>query len=200
MGRWDLHGAIFPLLVKYGIQVDASVRPLHFFENRNDGPDHFDAPAEPYWISVRGKQLLEVPLTVTPLLPPLAYIPHGYAWGRKLRATLRHWGALPILPVEHPLWMMKMATNVHVNSGGSTLSIAWHSSDLMPGGNPRLADEAAVNRFVGKIGKFLDWLENNFAVSYVAVTDLKDVAVIQSRAGSGSGDWIWTPEPENAQR
>ena len=198
MGRWDLHGAVFPLLARRGIQVDASVRPLHSYESKNSGPDHFDAPADPYWIPVNGSRLLEVPLTVAPLFAPLAHIPHKYAWGRQLRASLRHWGALAILPVEQPLWLMKMAANLHVNSGGSTLSIAWHSSDLMPGGNPRLPDDAAVNRFLARIGQFLDWLESNFSVNYVTMTELKDRARIQAARCQRPADWIWAPETENA--
>lgn len=197
MGRWDLHRPIFPLLAKYGIQVDASVRPLYSCENKNDGPDHFDAPADPYWIPVNADRLLEVPLTVSPLLAPLANIPHKYGWGRKLRASLRYWGALPILPVEHPLWLMKMAVNLHANSGGSTLSIAWHSSDLMAGGNPRLPDETSVSRFIGKIGKFIDWLESNFAVSYVTMSELRSAISARAALPPRPVDWIWDQEAED---
>lgn len=194
MGRWDLHRAILPLLARHGIEVDASVRPLHTYYDKNFGPDHFDAPAEPYWISINDSSLLEVPLTVTPLLAPFARIRAGNAWGRKLRQTLRHWGALAILPVEHPLWLMKLTTNLHVNSGGRTLSIAWHSSDLMPGGNPSLPDEASVSSFMGKIAAYLDWLESNFDVSYLTMSKLRESVKAEEVHSTLPVDWTWTPE------
>ncbi len=198
MGRWDLHSHVFPLLIQHGFNVDASVRPLHSYGDKNNGPDHFGAPSDPYWISVNGESLLEAPLTVTPLLSPLAHIPARFAWGRKVRHSLRHWGALAILPVEHPLWLMKLTTNLHVNSGGRTLSIAWHSSDLMPGGNPRLSDELAVRRFINKIMRYLDWLESNFSVSYVTMTELRARINALKVKAQGYVDWTWRAEVTDA--
>ncbi|MDE5880029.1 MAG: hypothetical protein K2G99_08485, partial [Desulfovibrio sp.] len=55
MGRWDLHAPLWPLLAGLGVRVDASVRPLHAGRPATDkaqasAPDHFDAPADPYWV------------------------------------------------------------------------------------------------------------------------------------------------------
>lgn len=189
MGRWDLHGDMLPFLQARGIKVDASVRPLHCFSDKNLGPDHFCAPRDPYWIPVNGEKILEVPLTVTPLLSPLTLIPNRAAWGKRLRETLRYWGALALLPVEHPLWLMKLTTNLHLNSGATTLSLTWHSSDLMPGGNPRLPDEAAVNAFIVKVSRYLDWLEHNFNVNYALMKEMPRIARALPQRASASADW-----------
>ena len=71
MGRWDLHRSLWPLLAQAGILVDASVRPLHCGATPLAGPDHFNAPRDPYWVSMPEGQIFEVPLSVTPLLPCL---------------------------------------------------------------------------------------------------------------------------------
>lgn len=193
MGRWDLHKALLPLLYKYGFRADASVRPLHCFTSKDKGPDHFNAPADPYWIDLPKGRLLEVPVTVVPLLSPLAHAPARFAWGRRLRASLRRWGVLALLPVQHPLWLMRLTTNLHVNSGGRALSLTWHSSEMMPGGAPHMPDEESVSLFMAKIGRFLDWLEASFDVSYATISEQAEIAA-PAPSYLGSCDWTWPAE------
>ncbi len=186
MGRWDLHAPHWPLLAERGIVCDASVRPLHLWASQ-DGPDHFDAPADPYLVSAGGREILEVPLTVTPLVRKLASLPPA---AQMMRANLRHWGALALLPVQHPLWLLKLTTKLHAARGGKVLSLTWHSSEMMAGGAPHMADEAAVARFLKKMEAYYDWLEDNFAITHVTMNDLatqKNLA--QPVPPHKQGDW-----------
>lgn len=193
MGRWDLHAAILPLLQKYGILIDASVRPLHSHIHKDQGPDHFDAPSDPYWIPLAAGNLLEVPLTVAPLLAPLSHIPARFGWSRRLRTSLKRWGALALLPANHPLWLMRLTTNLHVNRGGRVISLTWHSSEMMPGGTPHLADKSAVDKFLQKIGLYLDWLDANFKVRYMALSDLYGDSW-PVKTGTCVSDWTCSSE------
>jgi len=183
MGRWDLHGHLLPVLAANGITVDASVRPLHNLAPQ--GPDHFAAPADPYRIHTEHGDILEVPLTVTPLLKALARLP------APLKNGLRHWGALALLPVEHPLWLMRLTTRMHTRRGGRAISLTWHSSEMFPGGNPRLSSETAVSTFLAKISAYLDWLESAYNMEYVQMSQMLDVP---TAALSGRGDWTWGAE------
>lgn len=188
MGRWDLHKFMWPILQKRGILVDASVRPLHSFGNKDRGPDHFAAPCDPYWIT--GGKLLEVPLTVAPILPFMASLPGKKAWARNLRASVRHWGALALLPVQQPLWLMRLVTNLHASRGGRVLSLTWHSSEMSPGGAPHMPDKMAITRFITKVRRYLDWLESSFAITYVAMSDLAgDAFNFPPGPAAGFGDW-----------
>lgn len=189
MGRWDLHRAALPLLAGHGILSDASVRPLHSFLRKDHGPDHFGAPADPYWIPLANGRLFEAPLTVVPLLAPFSHIPARFAWGRRMRASLRHWGALALLPVYHPLWLMRLTTNLHANGGGRAISLTWHSSEMMPGGNPRLADRNSVESFLARIMAYLDWLEANFQVKYVTLSELRNTGSWPVLARPDNCDW-----------
>lgn len=181
MGRWDLKRDFLPALARNGISVDASVRPLHNLAPT--GPDHFHAPADPYYIHTEAGNILEAPLTVTPLLQPLSKLPP--ALGR----ALRHWGALALLPVEHPLWLMRLTTLLHTRRGGKTISLTWHSSEMFPGGNPAMPTETAVNAFLAKISRYLDWLENSFNVEYLTMNELLQ-SITQAPSPHGAGDWI----------
>lgn len=181
MGRWDLLRRHWPLLANAGIRFDASVRPLHSFPSPQ-GPDHFNAPADPYLVKVGQKEIAEIPCTVTPLCKPLT-LP------KIVRNNLRKWGALALLPVEHPLWLMKLTTLSHLKRGGKTLSLTWHSSELMPGGNPALPNEQSVTRFVKKICAYLDWLDKNFALEYLTISEMGQ-AFAKQRA-LGRGDWTF---------
>lgn len=159
MGRWDMHPRFFPVLAANGIRVDASIRPLHNLAPK--GPNHFAAPTDPYIIETGHGSILEVPLTVTPLLRSLARLPEPF------NRSLRHWGALALLPVEHPLWLMRLTTILHLVRGGSVISLTWHSSEMFPGGNPSIPSEQSVNAFLAKIHAYLDWLESRYNVEYV---------------------------------
>lgn len=196
MGRWDLHAIAFPILARHGIICDASVRPLHAFSRKDKGPDHFSAPANPYWIDTPEGRLLEAPLTVTPLLSPFAHIPAKFAWGRKLRASLRKWGALALLPVEHPLWLMKLTTNMHAGAGGQFLSLTWHSSEMMPGATPHFSSQAAVDKFLAKISRYLDWLEASFNVSYTTMSELAAMNCWQAAPARKRCDWTWVAKSD----
>lgn len=175
MGRWDLHRAHWPLLAQAGVLCDASVRPLHCAADADAGPDHFGAPADPYWVPVGDGHIFEVPLTVTPLLRPLpgllTALP-GRA-GKTARAGLKKWGALALLPVYHPLWAMRAVTRLFTKRGGRALSLTWHSSEMLPGGTPHLPDAASVERLMAKIEAYLDWLHEHWEVRSLTMNGLR---------------------------
>ena len=175
MGRWDLHRAHWPLLAQAGVLCDASVRPLHCAARPSQGPDHFSAPFDPYWVSAGEKNIFEVPLTVTPLarpLPRLLRAMPGKA-GSAARAGLKTWGALALLPVYHPLWAMQAVTRLFVARGGRVLSLTWHSSEMLPGGAPHMPDEAAVTRLLAKIQAWTTWLRGRWPVRSLSMHELR---------------------------
>ena len=200
MGRWDLHRAHWPLLARAGVLCDASVRPLHRAKTSVDGvaagPDHFNAPAGPYWVPVEGGHIFEVPLTVTPLLralpKALGALPDGPdSWGRTVRASLQHWGALALLPVQHPLWAMRAVTSLFAARGGRVLSLTWHSSEMLPGASPNVPDQAAADALLQKIYDYLRWLKENFKVRGVTAAQLhaEAGALDFPQRPAGRGDW-----------
>ena len=193
MGRWDIRRAHWPLLARAGIACDASVRPLH---SPLHGPDHFAAPAGPYRIPAAGASIFEVPLTVTPLfrsLPRLfellpAKAPGGA--GPLARASLKNWGALALLPVHHPLWLMRLATRLFVAHGGTVLSLTWHSSEMMPGGAPHMPDAAAVDGLLHKIYHYIQWVYKNFSAQACTMRELAaEMGPCAEEATAPAGDW-----------
>ncbi len=173
MGRWDLHARHWPLLARAGILADASVRPLHRGTAQNLAPDHFLAPQTgPYLIPTPAGSIFEAPLTVTPLLPPLTGIIR--ASGRRgIEASLQHWGALALLPVYHPLWAMKAVTALSTSRGSDLIMLTWHSSEMMPGGNPRMPDAPSIDRFMNKCAAWLTWLLDRYSVTFVTLDELR---------------------------
>ena len=196
MGKWDLHRWHWPLLAEAGVLVDASVRPLHYAPQ---GPDHFDAPADPYRVNVQGRVILEVPLSCVPLCACVQRLsPSAGASGAFLRlaASVQKWGALALLPVYHPLWAMKAVTRRHLARGGRVLSLTWHSSEMMPGATPHLADMPAVERFLGKLHGYLRWLTGWVSVQGRTLDELRQAwktgnSGLRSGRTSAphSGDW-----------
>ena len=188
MGRWDLHREHWPLLADAGVLTDASVRPLHG-KNASGNPDHFGAPANPYWVRVGDKRIFEAPLTATPLHPCLGRLLSGPARG--LQGTFHTWGALVLLPVYHPLWAMKAITSLYARRGGTLLSLTWHSSEMMPGGAPHIPDEAAVQRLLHKIGDYVHWLCQHWTVRPCTMSELRETLgpTAPTPAGPATCDW-----------
>ena len=197
MGKWDLHRWHWPLLAEAGVLVDASVRPLHY---ASQGPDHFNAPADPYVVPVLGHAILEVPLSCMPLCACVRRLsPSSGAGGavrRRLAASVQKWGALALLPVYHPLWMMQAVTKRHLAQGGRVLSLTWHSSEMMPGATPHVPDALAVERFLAKIRSYLRWLTGWTAVQGRTLDALRQIwntkrsGLRLGRDGvAGGGDW-----------
>ena len=189
MGRWDLHRQHWPLLAQAGVQVDASVRPLHG-ASASGNPDHFDAPSNPYWVPVGDTKIFEAPLTATPLLPCLRSLASGPAKG--LRGAFHTWGALALLPVYHPLWAMKRITDLYIRRGGRLLSLTWHSSEMMPGGAPHIPDEAAVRALLGKITAYVDWLERRWNIRHCTMQQVREALGPDAPTPQGAPGCDWT--------
>lgn len=188
MGRWDMHRSLWPLLARAGVRVDASIRPLHCGRG---GPDHFDAPSDPYVVQVEGAELLEVPLTCTPLFRGLPRILRGA--GREVCASVQKWGALALLPVYHPLWAMRLITRLHIARGGRVISLTWHSSEMMPGGAPHMPDMAAVDRLLRRVDAYVRWLTETWPVEAVTMNELRHAVRPDMPCRTGADvDWIWS--------
>lgn len=200
MGRWDLHRHHWPVLAEQGITCDASIRPLHGPAADAHGlrlrPDHFSAPRTPYLVRTACGDILEVPLSVTPLLKTLPAL-----LGR-LPAALRQpavssyfrWGALTLLPVEHPLRVMQYMTRRFVAAGGRILSLTWHSSEMMPGGAPHMPDEGHVTRFLEKIKKYIEWLPTIGDLRSVTMQEIRrELPACPAPLPPATADWSVLP-------
>ena len=178
MGRFDAGSQVFSLLPEFGFEVDSSVAPL---TRKNPDPRFFLAPADPFVlgdIGPEGKPLLEVPITLVPLVagtPELidrlaARVPP--TWGARLRNLFRYGGITGVQPAMFPLASLQLAAYLHRRRGGRVLTMYFHSSELEPGASPLFPTEAAVNRFVDKIRTFLTWLVETGPVEGVTLAAL----------------------------
>ncbi|MHC1790750.1 polysaccharide deacetylase family protein [Solidesulfovibrio sp.] len=181
MGRWNLFRRAMAVLPEAGFTVDSSVAPLRHVAG---GPDHFLAPADPYWVQpagAAGPRLLEVPTTQVPLFPGSPRLAYALARGLGRRrpglgdAVLGGFMKTLVLGVN-PVWMpeatMKLAALTHVRRGGKVLTLFWHSSELLPGGSPHFPDRAAVDAFIDKVRRFAGWLRRTFDVRGVTLGEL----------------------------
>ena len=187
MGRWDLKDCVRPLLSEAGIKVDSSVCPLRHFPG---GPDHFLAPADPYWVEGwQGAPLLEAPITQIPLHPALAQL-----WYRACPAASRDkfhfWGVLSPNPFWHAPRIMRWAARLHRRRGGQVLSLFWHSSEMLPGGSPHVPDQKAADAVLERIHAFLSWLRETFPVQGCTASQLAELPAGTFPARpAGQGDW-----------
>lgn len=170
MGRWNLFRRAMAVLPEAGFTVDSSVAPLRHVRG---GPDHFLAPADPYWLRPAGPdgpRLLEAPTTQVPLVPggPALCDALAARLGSRGRDAVRTFFMKTMTLGVNPVWMpeatMRLAVRAHVRRGGRAVTLFWHSSELLPGASPHFPDKAAVDGFLAKVRRFAGWLRRTFAV------------------------------------
>ena len=180
MGRFNLGPRMFSILEKSPIQVDSSMAPMRSYPG---GPDHLRAPADPYFpdpsdpVRPGGSNLLEVPITVLPLVPGLGGwleglgritgVQRGTAW------LAQYLGSISVQPMGLGLKRLKAAARLHASRGGRVLTMFFHSSELMPGGCPQHQTRAEVEVFLDKIDRFFSWLNKEMQVESVTLSGLR---------------------------
>ncbi|MGA7576843.1 MAG: hypothetical protein ACLQUW_04280 [Desulfobaccales bacterium] len=176
-GRFEVGPKALGLLPEFGFKVDSSVAPLTL----KGGDDYFLAPADPFHLTqtATGKPpLLEAPLTLVPLI---SLLPRALARlaprlslsaGRRLLSCFQYLGAAGIQPAWFSLPSMRLAAALHRSRGGRVLTMFFHSTELLPGGNRLFPSETAVAGFVGKIRAFLNWLVRSGPVEGVTLSGL----------------------------
>lgn len=189
MGRWDLLSSWRPMLADMGILTDSSICPLRHFPN---GPNHFSAPADPYWVGGGANPFLEAPITQIPLNGAIARIWNKIAGkSQALRDKFHFFGAASANPYWHGPQIMRLAANLHSMRGGKVLSMFWHSSEMLAGASPHVPDETSANAYLEKIFSFGRWLNDKFNVKGVTMRELYELApeldFAQSRANCE--DW-----------
>ena len=110
MGRFDAGPQVFSLLPEFGLEVDSSVAPL---TRKNPDPRFFLAPADPFPlgdVGPEGKPLLEVPIT---LVPVVAGTPELI--DRLAAMAAANLGRPPAELI--PLWGRRRGAAGHVSSG-----------------------------------------------------------------------------------
>ena len=180
MGRFNLGPRMFSILSDTTITVDSSVAPMRSYYG---GPKHLGAPTDPYYPDPADPAqpgpsgILEVPLTILPILPRVGSIfrlmeslpfPPGQwtAW------AAQHLASLPAQPAWTGLRRLKMAGRLHRRRGGRVLTVSLHSSELMPGGYPRHSRPEQVTAFMQRLHAFLSWVRNDLQAEPVTLSDL----------------------------
>jgi hypothetical protein len=178
MGRFDGSRKILALLPEVGITVDSSMTPL---TQKRGGPDHFLIPRDPFFLEAGNPPqppLLEVPLTLVPIMPGTPELIYRLSQktperaGAYLRERFRWLGAVGIQPAWYPPASMRLAARLHRARGGRVLTMFFHSSELQPGATRLFPTEEAVAGLVGKIRAFLTWLVKTGPVQGVTLEGL----------------------------
>jgi hypothetical protein len=182
MGRFDMGPRMFSVLDRTGIQVDSSVAPMR---RKTGGPDHLAAPVDPYHPCVRdprstgGSHILEVPITIVPVVSGLGTVLQRLAASRVLPPTwisgfAMYVGSLPAQPAWTGPTRLRAAVRLHRLRGGQVVTLFFHSSELMPGGSPQHPSPLHVERFLEKLKGFLRWLRMELSAESVTLGDLHE--------------------------
>jgi len=182
MGRFDMGPRMFSVLEREDVAVDSSIAPLR---RKRGGPDHLLAPSDPYHPSPAdpctpgASRILEVPITIVPLVPWIRSVLRRISVGRSAPPPWVVWStmylfSLPAQPVWTGLGRLKAAARLHRGRGGQVLTLFFHSSELLPGGSPAHPTQGHVDRFMGRLGRFLRWLRAEMGVESATLSEIRD--------------------------
>jgi hypothetical protein len=166
MGRFNLGPKMLGIISSRGISVDSSIAPMRSYYG---GPAHLAAPTDPYFPDPENpckpgeSEILEVPITIVPILPKLGNLLEGIESAAYLPRKATSWfamnmGSLPAQPFLTGLNRLKAAVRLHRLRGGRVVTIFFHSSELVRGFSPQNKTEADVDRFLLKLERYLSWL------------------------------------------
>jgi hypothetical protein len=161
-GRWGFDMRYAECLRQNGYLVDCSVTPYVDWRGHSGAPkgvggqNFSDFPTDAYFIeseregALECPALLEVPVTIRPRISPI----EGWAARRMSGAPMI--GNVFRRRLGRKVWlrptgrnlnrMTRLVDEVTAEDGNSYLEFMLHSSELMPGGHPRLRNDRDVDR------------------------------------------------------
>ena len=162
-GRWALDARYARLLHQHGFRVDCSVTPGVDWSSSPGAPqgrggsDYRHFPLHPYWMDTDAIDqpgtggLLEVPVSIR----PSALQAHA-PWAYRLRGLRRlAWRLAPPLHWMYPdsrnRASLRLLMQRAIQERWPCVQLVLHSSDLMPGGSPWVADAQALERLYGDL-------------------------------------------------
>jgi hypothetical protein len=161
-GRWGAGPNTAAIITSLGYTIDSSILPLANFSIEG-GPNYMSARAFPYWVDAGA--LLELPVTVgvLGLLKGLGARGRSILLGRSstrllLPGVLSHLGLLErirLTPEGTPIEDAKRLTRGLLQQGQRLFVVSYHSSSLLPGGNPYASNAADVERLLDWLGSYL---------------------------------------------
>lgn len=159
-GRYGAGPNTAAALIEAGYWIDASVMPLTDFSSKS-GPNYTESPAQPYWID-RERRLLEIPNTVglVGLMDRISRrgmstLLSNASNACRIPGLLARLGLLErirLTPEGISLDEAKRMTLSLFQRDRRLFVLSYHSSTLLPGGSPYVADDDDLRRF-------LSWLD-----------------------------------------
>ncbi|MBF0531385.1 MAG: hypothetical protein HQK55_19370 [Deltaproteobacteria bacterium] len=190
MGRFNLGPRMLSILNDTGFKVDSSICPMRKY---HAGPDHLAAPTDPYHPDPScptkpGKSsILEVPLTVLPVIPGMGYwadqaVKAYPSVAKPVVWLAKNIGSLSAQPFWLGLRRLKTAARLHRRRGGRVITVFFHSSELLPDGCPQHRTEEDTHLFLNKLSLFFSWLRQEQGFESVTLAELPGLGF---QAGEG---------------
>ena len=150
-GRWAMDVRYFRLLAEYGVTIDCSVTPhIDWSQTKGvmrGGSDYRVRLTKPHLV----EGVRELPLTVVP-----SRMPFGSSLKENLKRLIKGCN-LQLRPAVFSLNEMKYVIDCVYNSSIDYVEFMMHSSELMPGGSPYFADEAAIENLYADLEQLFQY-------------------------------------------
>jgi len=194
-GRWGIDGHGVRLLEANGYRADTSVTPLRCWcskkgdPNGDGGPNFLTAPFDPYYLSTDNitqpgtGSILEVPVSARILSPVFRC-----NWRRSFASTLNGSGFWSRL-MGAGLRRLRIATLVTLNPLGNSvrdmialcrslshsytpvINMAFHSSELVAGCNPRLGSQEDQRKLWKRLEETFAFAQERLSVDPLTLTE-----------------------------
>ena len=164
-GRYGFGSATAAALEALGFEIDVSFMP-HWRYDEQGGPSFAFVPVDPFWLRPQGR-LLEIPLTAG--FTGLASGVGGWLYNQVDRPSLR-FARLPgllartgllnrvrLTPEGIPVEDAIQLTRALFATGLRVFQVSFHSTSLVPGKSPYVANAQDLRRLLDWIATYLDF-------------------------------------------
>lgn len=206
-GRWSIGPSVLRAALEEGYRTDSSVLPYMYWHGHPHGPPHWNPPSRPYQLDGRGDVTVPVPGgEIVEITPTVGYT--RWPWSRWARIDrlirsrgLRHLHLpgilsrlgvnrrIPLTPETSSHRELVELTRVALGHEVPVLNLYFHSSVLRPGASPLVGTIRERDRFLWRLERYLETLNE--------LADVEPVTL--SEAGDRFRDHLAVSVPEHAR-
>jgi hypothetical protein len=181
-GRYGLDIDRAPMLADLGFLVDTSVMPYASFKGMDGGPDFFDFPDQPFWMT-DDCRLLGLPSTQGVVRPLANVAPRNLlrsifspsAGLLHIPGVLARLGLierLRLTPEGFTFDHCRSLIDYNLAHGKKCFVLSFHSPSLMPGCTPYVRDAKDLKQFLDVLYFTLDYLVSKVGAKPLSALDL----------------------------
>jgi hypothetical protein len=181
-GKFGFNDDTKDILARLGYLVDTSISPMVSWEDDN-GPSFLEYRAQPFWMDVSGRRILEVPVTIGLNRNVSKLLEKVYLRIPKF-TRIRGMLSRDYMNILDLIWLypalftekeMMGLVEVMIAKGVNVFNVFFHSSEISPGESIYTKTEDDRRMYLSRLERFLDYAINGMDMRSVTLSEYRNL-------------------------